>query len=179
MPTIEGQRPQANKTPGRKSVAVMCAHENDLRRRWVLVKNDVDQGALCVLLRFEGAESAPTRARLRTLGFRPTSSPATTSVGWRFPLHDAAPIELACSRLREVVGGAAALDLGACFGATPREYLRRAREARYWPGPFLVGVGGTRRVVLFDLGANDAELERAFDEARADFDAHDFHAPTE
>jgi hypothetical protein len=178
MPSIHAHDVQRTYAAPHASSGTRIAHENELRRRSVLLRYDSDEAALYVLLRFEGAEESTTRGKLRELGFVPSSSPASASVMWKrhVSTEDLAHV---CARLHEALGQAV-LDLGATFVDTSRASLQRAKQAMsYWAGPFLVEIGGTRRSVVFPANAPEAELDRAFADTREHYYANDFHGATE
>lgn len=152
---------------------------DDIRRRHVLIQQDARDGALSALLRFDGAEVTDTRRALRELGFHPNASPAHAPVSYYRRISDE---ELGAmgARLHEALGDLAVLDVGATFtdvAHRPRE--RMARAVDWWPGRFVLHVGGTRRCVVFDSDASEAELSRLIVSAREEYYAHDFHPATE
>ncbi|MDF2698039.1 MAG: hypothetical protein K0S65_6422, partial [Labilithrix sp.] len=158
--------------------SVTTAHENEIRRSCVLVRRGPEDGTVSVLLRFAGADEQTTRERLLALGFHPNASPLRTAVSWRRAVSERMLPEL-YARLREALGDAAVLDLGAPFADTARAALRRAREAHDWCGHFLVHIGGTRRCAVFDSRTAEAELERSLSAAREEYFMRDFRAASE
>jgi hypothetical protein len=153
-------------------------HYNQVRRDRVLIRYAADEAAVHVLLRFEGSEEPTTRGKLLALGFAPAASPAERSVSWKRYVEQPELMHV-CARLNEAFGKAAVLDLGAPFVDPARTSLRRAREANYWRGAFLVHVGGTRRCVVFDAGADEATLNRLLHVSCEQYFACDFHAASE
>lgn len=154
-------------------------HENELRRRYVLVRHDPMRSRLSVLLRFEGAEEHTTRIQLLELGFRPSSSPVVACVSWS---RHVSPEDLAdlCARLCRALHGATVLDLGASFTDSTLTISASARTAaEYWHGRVLAYVGGTRRAVVFEASCPETELEDAFAAAREHYFDHDFHGASE
>lgn len=152
---------------------------DDIRRRHVLIHHDARDGALSALLRFDGAEVAETRRTLRELGFHPNASPAHAPVSFFRRVSDEELRGIGV-RLHEALGDLALLDIGATFtefAHRPRERMARAVEG--WPGRFILHVGGTRRCVVFDSDASDAELSRLIVSAREEYYTHDFHPATE
>lgn len=149
---------------------------NDVRDRFVLVRHSPEEGAMRVLLRVEGAERPTTRTKLQELGFAPTVSRASVSL--KRPVSKAQLGE-ACKSVRDALGDEALFDLGTSFEAAPSKSMLLREAPRDWAGKFLVHVGGTRRCVVFDAGADAPELMRVIASARDDYWANDFHPGTE
>jgi hypothetical protein len=156
----------------------MAKRYNEIRDRYVLVRHDPEEAALHVLLRFDAAEDAALREKLRELDFYPSASPAHASVGWL--KHVATPdVAATCARLSKALGDVAVLDLGGTFTDDADDWIQRIDGASYWDGKFLLHVGGTRRCVVFDANVDAQDLARTVAAARDDYDAHDFHPATE
>lgn len=156
----------------------------ELRRRFVVVDHDATDGILRVLLRLEDCERSTTRHVLEGLGFEPSAGPPDRSIGWIARI-DADKLEALSTRLVEALGGRmdVVLDVGACFAFHGREATLVAETEAllpaFWPGRFLLHVGGTRRCIIFDRGAAPAEVARVFVTERDAYEHDDFHPLTE
>lgn len=150
---------------------------NELRRRYVLIEYDPN-GALCALLRFGGVDEHRTRHCLRELLFQPNASPARAPISLK---RDVSGHELGmvCAQLREALGEAAVLDMGASFSDDGRAALRNAKSATFWPGSFLVHVGGTRRCVVFEADVDERALAQILSRTRDDYYQTEFRPVTE
>ena len=135
-------------------------------------------GTVLALLRFDGTDEQGTRQCLRGLLFQPNASPAHAPISLK---RDVSIRELGtvCAQLHEMLGGAALLDMGASFFDDGRAALRNAKSATFWPGRFLVHVGGTRRCVVFDPDVDEGALAQVFSMARDDYYETDFQPATE
>jgi hypothetical protein len=150
----------------------------DLRMRYVLVERRPEDDAVVLTLRLDGAEQPDARDRLRRLGFEPNASPVRSAISWRRRLADAERGPL-CTALREALGDAVVLDLGASFADHGSDAFAHAKRAGDWSGRCLVHVGGTRRGVVFAREAEADEFARAFDASRQDWFDRDFRPATE
>lgn len=157
----------------------MTARYSEIRAQHVLVQHDAQGGALTALLRFDGVEVADTRHRLRTLGFQPSASPMRAPVSFRRQVSNG-ELRAMGVRLNEVLGELPLLDLGATFSDdAARPSQRTAGTIAWWPGQFLLHIGGTRRCLVFAPTAHDADLVALILRAREHYFAHDFQPVTE
>ncbi len=76
------------------------------------------------------------------------------------------------------LGDDVVLDIGASFavGGAP---LSTTELPTFWPGRFVLHVGGTRRCVVFDAHVDPRELARFFNAERDAYFANDFVPATE
>ncbi len=157
--------------------AVSRSPYREVRGRYVVVDYRREEGALIVLLRFEGAEGAATRDVLRRLGFEANGSSTRTAISWR---RSTSPDELrsVCDSLREALRDCALFDLGASFAAGGDALMGRELPT-FWRGRFLLHIGGTGRCVLFEALADRGALAREVDAGCADYFANDFRPATE
>jgi hypothetical protein len=153
---------------------VVAVRYPELRRRLILAEHCPDLASLRVLLRI--AESTTSHAKLRALGYEATASPASTSISWQKQI--ASPdLEAAATALLAAFGrDQVVLDLGARFGESRGTSSSRSE---WWPGKLLLNVGGTTRCVIFDRTTSPSELDRILARERLDYEAHEYHPPTE
>jgi hypothetical protein len=164
--------------PRRAPVAVFGSSYNDVRQSLILIEHERETGALLALLRIEPAEHPSTRDVLRRLGFHPNASPERWSISWR---RHVGPNDLhvACRSVFDALGDEAVLAIGASFAPRGSRPLCVSRLPTFWPGRFLLHVGGTRRCVLFGASVDEHALSLVFDAEHDAYFAHDFVPATE
>lgn len=158
--------------------AALLLRDGEVHRRYVVVSYEREVGALHAMLRSEGSEHPATRGRLRQLGFVPNASPEARSISWRRDV-DEDELPSIGDPLLAATEESALFDVGARFESSGHEAVGRLPLPAFWHGRFLVHVGGTRRSIVFDRGVDEHELARLFDEGRADYFEHEFHAASE
>lgn len=147
----------------------------DVRHSHILLNYESSPSALHALLRVDGSESQSTREKLKALGFHPAASPDRSSISWRLYVS---PNELdeASARICSALGPDVVLDLGAAF---QDRLPRTTRETTWWPGRFLVEVGGTQRCVVFDRSIDEGDVAEAITSEREDYFDNELMPATE
>lgn len=177
MAESHSQRAFSDRSPAAVGRGPEALREADVRRSLVVVCHDAQHAALTVLLPVASLEEQERiRAELRRLGFVADASPAATSIAWRLAL-ERGDLAGAARALASAVPRSV-LDLGATFALDPHPALDLALPS-WWPGRFMLSVGGTRRCVVFDAGVDRDALADAVANERDDFEEHEFHPPTE
>jgi hypothetical protein len=152
-----------------------CSH---LRSHLVLVHYDARLALLTVLLRVP--ERSDTRTRLAELGFEPEQTDRANAISWKRETC-ASSLAVTSGTLVAALRDEAVLDLGSHAsdaGGSVHASFRQEDLPSFWPGRFMVRIGGPRCVV-FDRGSNDAEIRRLIVEQDRDYYLNDFAPATE